>query len=396
MKLFRKFRSITRHPNENVDLIQFLNRFFHPLGVDLKYQFDRRFLNATLVIMAITYLDFIYGILIAFIPIRYDQLLMKMGDVGLYLFGPKFRHFSTFINIFYRLQAIGLLTNYNVDSHTWLQNANAHYHNVPNIRISSQMIQKVKMYRTTVVFNLFVLWGLALLGLTVLMNLNHSYYAKYNMVYGFFYLAWFVGIYGYYAWMFIVEYYMLCKLSISFYEQANMSLLETLKHSPTVDTVTNSFWQFSQVYLTVSFVQNYLKRVYLIVCLCNFAMITVIFYVAFYTKVSPQLTVLHGMIGSDFVCVILFFSFWVGRINSEASALSDTVYYYINIKQKNNLLSNNKVIYEVFEFSQNRQQKLKKKSFFLDDELRRMCPRKHSWNRNPRQHNQHENNDHCK
>lgn len=370
-QVFKKLSKITcstkvtvRSNNKISDL---LNILFNRCGIkpkqkiyfkkSCKFKHEHKWFKFIYVLLII---DFIYTIIFTIIcSVWYEtkeekiQLYLITGDIVYLIFEDRVPMSARSLNILFRIQALMFFTNFFFDDHHWLKEADQQLKKLKFAKIDAKSYKILYACKKRSFVQFFILSVGTVIILTILAIKRSDKYSAYSLIFGIVYAVYFISLNIYYITIFTNEYYFLCKLLKHFILQFNRKLTKVVlsKNLTCSDLIYEkllfSYKEFSHIFILIHKVNFCLKRIYLIVLFAGFCTATQFFYMAFYTDIRVYIKLYFFLLTLNYFHMIVFCSYYAGKINDAAKSLSNVVYQKISVEGLCNFEAGKQVIIEV-------------------------------------------------
>lgn len=370
-KFFKNFSKITYSTNIDIKasnkISDLLDILFEFCGVkpkqkiyfkrSSKYKHKHTWFKFIYVLLII---DFIYTIIFTIICcVCFDtkeekiQFYLITGDLVYLIFENRIPMSARSLNILFRMQALLFFTNFFFDDHHWLKKADQQLKELKFAKINAKTYKILFTCKKRSFLQFFLLSAGTVIILTILAIKRSDKYSPYSLVFGIIYAVYFISLNIYYITIFTNEYYFLCKICEHFILQFNQKLTKVVhsKNLTSSDLIYEkllfSYKEFSHIFILIHNVNFCLKRIYLIVLFAGFCTATQFFYMAFYTDVRLFIKLYFFVLTFNYFHMIVFCSYYAGKINDAAKSLSNVVYQKISVEGLCNFEAGKQVIIEV-------------------------------------------------
>lgn len=139
-----------------------------------------------------------------------------------------------------------------------------------------------------------------------------------------------VTLHTYFLSYFLIQNYLLNQICVNLFRQYNQKFCDNIKQC---DLNTELLKHFPNLYLMIQYMKIYIKQSYIILVGCLFGMLFEMYHLTFYSHMPLLIQCLNVSILAVWVSVIVIFSVIFGRVDEQASILSNMIYEDVNVKR---------------------------------------------------------------
>lgn len=283
----------------------------------------------------VIWIEFVYSILISFIPTRYTNLLIILVDTGYYVIGTQLRTILNSAGFCYRINLVMSQTAYLFDNHRWLILANEFFHKSTWIQITEKMIHQIRFYKFIVrisgVFYYFICLSIFLSNTEVIEQINLENFHKF--LFGFILLPMWLSYHFFNITLFYMELYLLLQMSTQFCTQFNTNFQLTLKKATAKADLIECIEHFGYFYLMIKNFNLYLTRAFILMVIALFGYSLHLFYLAFYSDLNTIVRYAFFLIIFVEILLTIYFAIIAETIDFQSKKMSTFVYKTIVIDQ---------------------------------------------------------------
>lgn len=218
-------------------------------------------------------------------------------------------------------------TNFLVDDHQWLWDANRLLVVTKSVHVTNSLMQTVhRAYQitwwATMAYFVFCFGSIAI----------HSYWHHYGLHLGFVIGPGVICAHTYYSGLPISQFYILNKASVVFLKQFGRRVQVRLRDATKLEDIHAELQEFSRVYKLIQYLKIYIKRAYLSSAFSAFMCALCMFYMTFYSSADFGVKVMMAISTSLLLMIVNFFSYFPGKVDIEAREISEIVYRKFNVR----------------------------------------------------------------
>lgn len=254
-----------------------------------------------------------------------EQLLLKIGNLSYFFLHHNRDSFLTYFTLSIRLNSFLLLLYHLVLDYRWLEDADRIYGQL-TIGVKQNHIDslrhQIRRY-STFSLALTLLLGYLLIanayftkpvGLSFWQLLPSLLVAHFNII-----------VYPLVQIRFVSQYHLICSVCSNLVGQLDYQIVEALTQD-SVRRLGACLFQFSQVFQLLTFINRFLKSIYIIYTGASFLILVPVMWIVGFAKTNPFIAFIWILFVLYYLVVNVYLSYLTGKVDSQANESTNQLY----------------------------------------------------------------------